>query len=64
MNREPDPDAMTRSSDRSLNAARAVLDGTDPTANETAIVAVMIGRGVPAQEIRDEVVRARAVWRG
>jgi len=61
MNREPDPDAMTRSRDRSLNAARAVLGGTDPTANEIAIVAVMIGRGVPAQEIRDEVVRARAI---
>jgi hypothetical protein len=38
-----------------------VLGGTDPTANEIAIVAVMIGRGVPAQEIRDEVVRARAI---
>jgi len=54
--------ALTRSRDEALNEAAACLNGTHPTPNEIAIVAHMIRRGDRPEEIRDVVIRARAIY--
>lgn len=62
MIKEPDPDARFRTRDAALNEARGVLNGTDPTSNEIAIVAYLISRGNRPADIRDYVVRSRAIY--
>ena len=56
---KPDPIALTRTHDPAFNAAQQIAP--DATPDQIATWAVMIARGVPPMEIREMVMRARAI---
>ena len=60
MNKTPDPDALTRTHDAGLNAARQIMPDADPVVIATN--ALMMNRGLFSfEELRNMVMRATAV---